>query len=74
VVKAKIHTLGGFSAHAGQTELAGWAGHYLGGQWNPTFALTHGQDRPREVLRDLLKARYGVDAILPARGDVQALE
>ena len=30
-VKAGIHTLGGFSAHAGQTELAGWAGNYLSG-------------------------------------------
>jgi metallo-beta-lactamase family protein len=27
VVRATVHTLGGFSAYAGQSELIEWAGH-----------------------------------------------
>ena len=73
-VKAGIHTLGGFSAHAGQTELAAWAGNYLSGPTRPRVVLTHGEDKPREALRDLLESRHGVKAELPMRGDVLEIE
>ena len=58
-VEAGIHTLGGFSAHAGQTELADWAGNYLSGPTRPRVVLTHGEDRPRETLRRLLLVTNG---------------
>lgn len=40
VVKAQLHTLGGFSAHAGRHELLSWA-KSLGGE--PQFRLVHGE-------------------------------
>jgi metallo-beta-lactamase family protein len=73
-VAAKIHTLGGFSAHAGQTELAGWAGNYLKDKQHPRLVLTHGEEKPRQQLQSLLKAQFGIEAELPERGDVLSLE
>ena len=73
-VAATIRTLGGFSAHAGQSELAGWAGHFLGETPRPRLALVHGEDGPRAALRDLLKIRFGVEAMLPGPGETLELE
>jgi metallo-beta-lactamase family protein len=39
-VRAKIHTINGFSAHADQAELLTWHGHTVAGR---TF-LTHGEE------------------------------
>jgi metallo-beta-lactamase family protein len=44
-VKATIHTLGGFSAHAGQKDLLGWFGVLA--PKKPRVVLTHGEDGPR---------------------------
>lgn len=62
-VQAQIHTLGGFSAHAGQGELLDWFGHLAGSA--PRLILTHGEDEPRSVLAARIKERYGIGAILP---------
>ena len=40
-VKAKIHTLGGFSAHAGQSQLLNWAGQLQ--KKYPRLYLVHGE-------------------------------
>ncbi|OYW94035.1 MAG: MBL fold metallo-hydrolase, partial [Alishewanella sp. 32-51-5] len=48
VVKAKLHTIGGFSAHAGQTELVRWA-TAIGGA--PDFYLVHGEPEAQQVLQ-----------------------
>src|SRR5690606_27989226 len=42
MVRAQIHTLGGFSAHAGQRELLQWAAGFDG---EPRFYLVHGEPR-----------------------------
>ncbi len=67
-VKAKINTLGGFSAHAGQTELLDWLG--VMAKSGPRVILTHGEDRGRRPLRDKIDARFGLDVTLPEFGDV----
>lgn len=71
VVRAKVHTLGGFSAHAGQTDLLAWLKAYApreGKAW-PQIALTHGEDKPRMVLRDkIAQACGGARAMLPMWG------
>jgi len=68
VVKAKIHTLGGFSGHAGQTDLLGWFDVLAPSR--PRVVLTHGEDRPRAALAKLIQQRYGIKAMLPAMQDV----
>jgi metallo-beta-lactamase family protein len=52
VVKATIHTIGGFSAHAGQSQLLSWAKH-IGGQ--PQFYLVHGEPEAQLVLQQKLQ-------------------
>ncbi|MCD1600405.1 MBL fold metallo-hydrolase RNA specificity domain-containing protein [Rheinheimera aquimaris] len=66
VVKAKVHTIGGFSAHAGQAELLTWA-QAIGGQ--PDFYLVHGEPEAQQILQQKL-ADVGIKANIPAKGDV----
>lgn len=70
-VRAEIHTMGGFSAHADQRELLNWfetlAPH------RPRVCLTHGEDGPREALAAKIKEQHGITATLPAIGDVVEL-
>jgi metallo-beta-lactamase family protein len=66
VAKAKVHTIGGFSAHAGQAELLDWA-QAIGGQ--PRFYLVHGEVNAQLVLQQELK-KLGIAAQIPAKGDV----
>ena len=65
-VNARIHTIGGLSAHAGGSELARWYGAI---DSRPPVHLVHGEARGREGLAARLKAEYGVDASLPGYGD-----
>jgi metallo-beta-lactamase family protein len=51
-VRAQVHTIGGFSAHAGQTELLGW--HRLTGNPETTF-LVHGEKDSMTAFTRLLK-------------------
>lgn len=67
-VRAEIHSLGGFSAHAGQTDLLSWFAPLAGSR--PRVVLTHGEDRQRAALAAKLKERHGLDAVLPGLGDV----
>jgi len=63
-VRAKIHTLGGFSAHAGQVELVKWyEAVAVGGA--PTLFLTHGEDNARAALKETLNELFGAHAYLP---------
>jgi metallo-beta-lactamase family protein len=66
-VRAAIHTLGGFSAHAGQTGLVDWAAPFE--KTKPRMFLTHGEDPPRTALRDKLKTKYKLDSAMPYYGD-----
>jgi len=67
-VKARIHTLNGFSAHAGQSALLKWFGSLAASK--PRVVLTHGEARGREPLAELLRKRHGLKAVLPVQGDV----
>ena len=67
-VKARVHTLNGFSAHAGQTDLVEWFGCLAHNK--PRLFLTHGEDRPRKTLAGLIESRYGIEAEMPAMGQV----
>ena len=65
-VKATIHTLGGFSAHAGQSELLQWLTPMAGTR--PRVFLTHGEARGREPLAKLIQDRLHLQADLPTLG------
>lgn len=67
-VRAKVHTLGGFSAHAGQTDLLAWYGALAASR--PQTFLTHGEDRGRLALADRIRAGHGVSCALPRLGEV----
>ena len=66
-VKASIHTLNGFSAHAGQGELLKWFGHLAPAK--PKVALMHGEPRGREPLAALIQQRHRLKPLLPEQGD-----
>ncbi len=68
-VNATIHTIGGFSAHAGQADLLGWAGAF---QDDPEFFLVHGEPGARDALAAAL-AEAGMSANVPALNDVLEL-
>jgi metallo-beta-lactamase family protein len=63
-----VHTLNGFSAHAGQTELLEWFGHLAPSK--PMVVLTHGEDGPRQALAEMIHHKHGINAKLPRIGDV----
>ena len=67
-VKAQIHTLGGFSAHAGQTDLLKW--FEVIAPVKPRVILTHGENGPRTELARLITERHGLKPLLPGLGEV----
>lgn len=52
VVNAKIHTLGGFSAHASQTQLIDWVNGFKS---KPRIYLIHGESEAKDVLQKALQ-------------------
>jgi metallo-beta-lactamase family protein len=66
-VRAKIHTLGGFSAHAGQTGLLNWIAPFR--ELKPRVFLVHGEDEPRKALREQMVAKFQLDAAMPYYGN-----
>ena len=67
-VRARVHTLGGFSAHAGQTDLLNWFSVIAPSK--PRVVLAHGEDGPRNELAKLIQQRHGLKPVLPTLGDV----
>ena len=67
-VQAQVHTLGGFSAHAGQTDLLNWFDVIA--PVKPRVVLTHGENGPRSVLAKLIAERHGLNALLPELEEV----
>ena len=67
-VKASVHTLGGFSAHAGQTQLLNWLGAMAPSR--PRVILTHGEEKARQALAERIRGRFQLDSELPEQGAV----
>jgi metallo-beta-lactamase family protein len=67
-VAAQVHTLGGFSAHAGQTDLLHWFSAIAPGR--PRVVLTHGEDEPRAALAKKIQQQFKLPSKLPKMGDV----
>ena len=68
VVRASVHSLGGFSAHAGQSDLLNWLSPMA--QSRPRVFLTHGEERGRDPLASCIEQRFRIKAELPAYREV----
>jgi metallo-beta-lactamase family protein len=65
-VRAKIHTVGGLSAHADQAGLVDWYRQFSG---RPSLVLVHGEPRSREALAERIRAELGTLAHKPMPGE-----
>jgi metallo-beta-lactamase family protein len=61
-VKAKVFTIGGFSAHADQNDLIAWARNF---ESKPQVFLVHGEPKASETLAELLGERLGLVTHIP---------
>jgi len=68
MVRAKVHTLGGFSAHAGQRDLLSWMSAVAPSK--PRVILTHGEDVPRRILAGEIHKHFGLETFMPRMGEV----
>ena len=71
MVRAKVHTMGGFSAHAGQKDLLAW--YEAVAPSKPRLVLTHGEDKGRRALSAEIRKRFGSSSYLPRMGEVISL-
>ena len=65
-VKASIHTLGGFSAHASQSQLLEWISHFT--KPLPELYLIHGEENAKLVLKEKLNEK-GWSPTIPHYGE-----
>ncbi|MCR8923334.1 MBL fold metallo-hydrolase [Dasania sp. GY-MA-18] len=66
-VKAAIHTIGGFSAHASQSQLLDWINGFSQAN-KPRLFLVHGEEDTKVIFKSYLK-QQGWDASIPAKGE-----
>jgi metallo-beta-lactamase family protein len=66
VVRAEIHTLGGFSAHADQSELIDWISRFKN---KPEIFIVHGEERAAFEFQQLVREKFGFKTHVPARGE-----
>jgi metallo-beta-lactamase family protein len=81
-VRAAVHVLDGFSAHADHDELLDWLGTVVEGRkegdsplrgqspGKPRVVLTHGEDEERAALAEAVRERFGIEAERPGAGAV----
>jgi metallo-beta-lactamase family protein len=67
-VNATIKTMGGFSAHAGQTDLLNWVSVVAPSK--PQIVVIHGENEQRETLSECIKKQFKLNTLLPMQGDV----
>jgi metallo-beta-lactamase family protein len=70
-VNAKVASLGGLSAHAGQSDLLKWVESVSASK--PILVLSHGENRCRIPLAEIIRKRYGINPLMPEYGDTITL-
>ncbi|MGI5882976.1 MAG: MBL fold metallo-hydrolase RNA specificity domain-containing protein [Dethiobacteria bacterium] len=63
-VRARIASIGGFSAHADQNEILEWVGKIR--DFPSQIILIHGEDEPLQHLAALLEEKYGAEVYIPS--------
>ena len=71
-VAARIYTIGGFSAHAGQSQLLDWL-KPLAAQGSQVV-LVHGEEKAQSILAGLIKDQFGITPLIPAYLEEMMLE
>jgi metallo-beta-lactamase family protein len=66
-VKAKVHTVGGLSAHADVEDLSRWIGHF---NQDPQVHVVHGEPESKQAFRELLASDLKLRADIPAPGEI----
>jgi metallo-beta-lactamase family protein len=61
-VKARVFTIGGFSAHADQEDLLAWIGHF---ESNPRVFLVHGESVASRALAGKIEEIHGMKVHIP---------
>ena len=64
-VKARVWTIGGFSAHGDQKELLGWLSAFTS---RPAVFVTHGEESASLTFADLVRKQYGFTVHVPEQG------
>ncbi len=65
-VKAKIYTIGGFSAHADQNELLEWLDAFSN---KPEVFIVHGEEEVSLDFEDIVKEKFGFITHVPEKGE-----
>ncbi|MCG7870804.1 MAG: MBL fold metallo-hydrolase [Candidatus Thiodiazotropha lotti] len=70
-VKAKVHTVGGLSAHGDVDDLTRWLSSYRNS--SPHVHVVHGEPESKSDLRDHIESELGFKASVPDMGDLLEL-
>jgi metallo-beta-lactamase family protein len=62
-VHAKVYTIGGFSAHAGQSQILEWLGNFTNEAME--IFLVHGEASAQDTLAELIRERLGFTVHVP---------
>lgn len=65
LVRAQVHTLGGFSAHADQSELLDWISRFNN---RPEVFVVHGEEEVARGFSELISERFGLKTHAPKSG------
>ena len=63
-VEARIFTIGGFSGHAGQSQILDWVGRFA--KPGLEIFLVHGEEKAQKTLAELLRQRFALKVGYPA--------
>ena len=63
VVRAKIFTINGFSAHAGQNQILDWLSNFTNKAMS--IFLVHGEPKAQNTLAALIKEKFGFEIFIP---------
>ena len=61
-VRARLFTIGGFSAHADQSDLLEWIGHFRN---SPKIYLIHGEEQAINSLAQRIRKKLGLEVHIP---------
>lgn len=72
-VRAKVYTIGGFSAHADRDDLLGWVSHFTE-KSRPRVFVIHGEPTASDALALAIGEKFNLDVSVPRWREVLQLE